>query len=272
MKMDVDEIYSGVMSVLNSNRIARAPPTNLDADVIKEIIRDREDGYLKFFVLWGGSKEGVYGDDADVKSLEHLIKFSEELDAQYVSPSDKWPNNRWYNRMHILFCDMHHVIANGIPYEETLEYFSSMIPLFNRTRLDDSYLLSSILDKDPEKYLGETYEYLGKAYEVPSAKIVLQNNESARALLADKAKKHSRLLLNGSRTVDSVVETYVQVELYILTKISKIFESSYPIFISFSDPKIQRPIAEAANVPMLYLWSREGHHGEVPWYSSENTR
>ena len=64
------------------------------------------------------------------------------------------------------------------------------------------------------------------------------------------------------------IEYYVDLEIHFL----KIIKEKYPdtIFFSFSDPDIQKPIAEAANVPMFYFHA-DMHGGKfknhVPWYS-----
>jgi len=115
-----------IIEKLLSKKISRDMPSKLFK--IEQIIGEKiqRNQYIELLGLWGGSKEGIPGDEADKKSLDSLV---------YIR------NKSRDIRISLLFCDFHHHYANNVSWEETIKYFEVSIfflplPLDLRELLD----------------------------------------------------------------------------------------------------------------------------------------
>lgn len=233
-----NEIYASLIT----NKFSRDSPTNaskLEARIRESLINNNP---IKFMGLWGGSKEGVCGDDADKKSLDWITAMQDHL-RKYELPI----------KFTLLFCDMHHVLVNGRSYEETMEYYSSLCPLVQKRRLG-IIRLSDLLG------VGDIKHYTDIDSRIKAGEVI--NYPDFFEKLKEAARKHSKL---GKFGIEYIARIYVEVEIYFLQRVDELCPNQ--IFFSFSDPTIQKPIAEVVQIPMLYLHSAGKGHHECPWYS-----
>ena len=250
----------------------RDSPTNLEA--ITEIIYGHvwKNETIPLTILWGGSKGPRHkvADSADKETLIHIKRIEKNL-----APLVKFS---------ILFCNSHHFVCNDISWGATERYKQSLQRLQTETK---KYRIGGTIEtlseclKGDEIYLEGNLDSLLMCIEKTArtkAKILLQDEEYAKKCMT-ATMKHSGWYkkFKHLKHPPQQFEKYLA-QLYIQTEIDFLYRTGYPyveemkqrhlskIFVSFSNPEIQKPIAEAADVPMLFFWPREGRHGEVPWY------
>jgi len=232
-----------IVKTIASNSYSRDDPT-YPAEVenrIRESLLHKES--IRLTLLWGGSKIGMYADQADQISLDYIATLQDTLHG-LATPS----------QFTLLFCDMHHVLVNGILYEETTKYHSSLIPMVQERNLKMIRLSDILGNQGIEDYSDK--DARRKSHEVFASPKSLEK-------LCKAANKHSQY--KGKLAAQDIARVYVEAELYFLKRLNE--EDPRRLFCSFSDPEIQRPIAEAATIPMFYLHSAGKGHHECPWYS-----
>ncbi len=234
-----------VYRILTSNRFSRMVPTK--PAEIEGCIRESllNNAPLRLMGLWGGSKEGIAGDEADKRSLDFIAEMQSEL-RKHALPV----------QVSLLFCDVHHVLVNGRSLAETEQYYSVLASLAQERSLS-LIKLSDLLGT------ANLNDYTDKGSRIKTSTVI--NNQAAFRELNEAARKHSNFVKNGICS-EEIARIYVEVEIYFLQKISGLNPNQ--IFFSFSNPTIQQPIAEAAEVPMLYLHSSGKGHHNCPWYNS----
>jgi len=252
-----------------------------------------------FIGLWGGSKDSSDGvaDLADSAVLDKLYMTFFDSTARLVhlhDGSEPMASDEHYN-VYLIFCDSHHIIANGIEPEASERYYASLVPVVKSTQqrvyksfirnLDNpgseysSYLLrdgksenfhlirlSDIFD-ETGGMRGVIPNQIADGYAVSRAQELLQNTDLAHGLV-DAAKKHSKLPCDPEKAA----LIYASMEISFLRLLEDYKTRRFGgvdfrngIFFSYSNPEVQRPIAEAAGVPMLFFHSF-GDRNDVPWY------
>ncbi len=242
-------IAKQVCHSLSSPRFSRVLPTKsgeIEGSIRESLLNNTT---LRFTGLWGGSKEGIAGDEADKKSLGFIAEMQSEL-----------RKNALPVQVSLLFCDVHHILVNGRSPAETRQYYSVLSPLVRErglslTRLSELLGAASLDD------------YTDKESRIKAASVI--NNQEAFNELNEAARKHSRFVKSGIYP-EEIARIYVEVEIFFLRKIIGLRPGQ--IFFSFSNPIIQQPIAEAAGVPMLYLHSAGKGHHSCPWYNAPAAR
>lgn len=239
-----------ICTTLTRGRFSRSEPTNpvlIEVQIREAILEHRP---IRFLGLWGGSKEGGYGDHYDEQSLDFISQIKTEVVCFYPAVFS------------LLFCDMHHVLVNGNSYAETEEYYAYLAPLthcrgINIVKLSDWYGNREI----------DTYTNMTSRIQASS---VIANPEALQRM-KKAAQRHSRFVQNNQKhftidgfTVEEIARMYVEVEIYFLQRIAQEHGS---LFFSLSDPIMQRPIAEVAHVPMFYFHAAGKGHHDCPWYS-----
>lgn len=239
------KIASKICQGLSSNKFSRELPTNenellrrLDSDVPAHLLG-----------LWGGSKEGNRNraNKSDAESLDFVYSVRGRL-AEY---------SRMKASASLLFCDIHHKLANGRQDKEIRAYFESLKPLVEE-RGFELIGLQSVVGKAPvlRNYIDD--HSLLAAQKILSDQRVLEKTIKS-------AKRHSQQIGSGTAP-GKVVEIYVAIEVYFLHEVDRIFHH-LPIFFSFSDPEVQKPIATASEIPMFHFHSNSRRRHECPWYS-----
>ncbi len=327
-----------IVSKLCSKKISRATPTNIFD--IEQIIGNavRTNKYVELLGLWGGSKEGIFGDEADHDSIEFLSTIKNHSHNQL--------------RISLLFCDAHHHYANAVPWNEIDEYYTVMNKICDKKNIlliklsNYIQLISGNLESKEKSILKEVYnfdpswdEYDFKSYEQIIGKLesattkhyrgqefrkireeIKENDknriecnrqlEAYNKKLAEfyqklKEDKENIKKLVDKEDIKELVDIYenrinniernrgylehqkselhkeirstaVDIASYYVyseAQFLKTIKERYPdtIFFAFSDPEIQRPIAEYAHVPMFYFhaWANgKKFRNEVPWYSN----
>ncbi|MBI2548676.1 hypothetical protein HYW21_04975 [Candidatus Woesearchaeota archaeon] len=234
-----------ISTTLRATRFSRNEPTHslqIEARIREAILEHHP---IRFLGLWGGSKEGVYGDHYEMQSLEFISQIKAEV-VRY-SPAT----------FSLLFGDMHHVLVNGSSYAETEEYYTQLVPLVHQQGLDMVKLSDWYGNRDIDCYTHRCARI--------QASRVIANQEALRRLKR-AAQRHSRLLQTNQNdfTAEEIARIYVEVEIYFLQRIAEEHKS---LFFSLSDPVIQCPIAEAAQIPMFYFHAAGKGHHDCPWYS-----
>lgn len=283
-----EQVYNNLVS----REFSREDPTN--PSTVKAHLRQIPPVFIG---LWGGSKDSKTGeaDEADVKTLDFLTNmlYHSELKEVKVEERPFQISDSKYT-IYIIFCDLHHIYANGVGPEQCEQYFNTLKPVVENTterfkreyesklrgekkligcfHLNYSLIrLSSILDE--ERYnLVENYapEDQIHVYAPIKSEEIFQDAEFL-SRISKMSAKHSRWI--NSHKAEDIARFYVEFEIYFLSILKNYSTKRFGgldftkgIFFSYSYPKIQRPIAEAAQVPMLYLHSiGKGHH-ECPWY------
>jgi hypothetical protein len=275
---ETENIAGRMYKVLTSNRFSRDVPSM--PEEIKEKLREKfvDSDFSKYSCshfsqilvgLWGGYKENKNheADQADSIVLDNLCKLREEVNK--VS----WKNGL---EMVLLFCDLHHIVANNQSLEETEIYFKSLEKLTEKRKIYLKNLSLDLYKMEQLRQFINPLDYISDISSRKKATQVISNQETFKELI-ESAKKHSLWIKQGIGP-EKIARLYIEMEIYFLDYIKKkgikLKTDKYetvlyqPIFFSFSDPVIQKPIAEAAGVPMLYLKSNCPQHGfnECPWY------
>ena len=238
---------------------------------------------IQIFLLWGGSKssESHMVDNVDKETIDYLEKQDIIRDSKKI-------------QFDILFCDSHHYLCNGVEethiktYDATLKQYlySVYYDPESQEHIDRHHLtmqrLSDIIKKN---MFGDDISWGASANNVARerTRALFENKQFADKCIA-AMKKHSTWythfsgIKNNDSCESALAQLYVETEIDFLYRIGhndwKSTISSYQknapvVFISLSNPEIQKPIAEAAEVPMLFFWPREGRHAEVPWYRQD---
>lgn len=271
--LDTQRQAERVYNILTSRKYSRGAPINKEAiiETIAEI--DLEVAYkystderyqetserpfeIKLSGLWGGSKESETGlaDEADVAALDNLAALEKEINSiggpRYIGRFET----------ELIFCDAHHFIANRMTKDAVEDYYGGIKQLaeereISLKRLFDFYWCDLGLATFPFRYAG--LEARTKAREL------ISTNPEFTSRIEDGTKKHSLWVQEGISPKE-IAKLYVQMEIDFLMRLNE----EYPrrIFFSYSNPEIQRPIAEAADVSMLYFHSFSKGHNECPWY------
>ena len=251
--VDNHEYSKEALGKLLSKKISRDMPTKVFE--IEQIIGEKIQGnrHIELLGLWGGSKEGIPGDERDRRSLDSLVNI----------------RNAYRNlRISLLFCDTHHMQVNGISPEECSAYYNVLRPIALSKKI---YLIR----------LSQLIEDLSIGPQGIRDYVTIEENEAIYEKNKDNkiyglAKKHSRLFTkdqgNGKvYPLSTIVTLYREYEISFLRDIKKKYPDT--IFFSFSDPQIQRPIAQEANAPMFYFHA-DINGGEfknhAPWYSGSS--
>ncbi|MFH1071807.1 MAG: hypothetical protein V1743_00060, partial [Nanoarchaeota archaeon] len=217
--------------------------------------------------LWGGSKESEKGiaDSMDVVALDRLVALRDELQPVFHGTEMKGQakDTAFFFNLSILFCDVHHYIANGKRYDAICSYNNSLEKLVKERNMGWQYLKyyqwpNFRIGKNDNDFLN----HIGYLDARLKARELLSSNPGFASAVMDAAKKHSLWAKQGY-ALEHIVKLYVQIEIEFLQSIAP---NKGVVFISFSDPTIQRPIAEAADVPMLYFHSLGKTRHECPWY------
>jgi hypothetical protein len=236
-----NELSFEMYKKLVNNRYSRNKPTR-PLEIVQRITTSiLENRTITLAGLWGGSKEGICGNDADINSLDFIAGIRDELKSKYSQLE-----------LSLLFCDIHHVLANGIPYTETEEYYSVLAPLARKRNMG-IVRLSEVLGK------GGIESYTNPESEEKAKEIMKNQNVLER--LKRAAKKHSRN--TNKLPEEEIIKMYLSMEIFFLHKLDR----QDIIFFSFSNPLVQKSIAEHAKVPMLYLHADINRHHYCPWYS-----
>jgi len=263
-----------VIHNLTTGSYVREAPTNLE-DITRIVYKKIwENKPVELRVLWGGSRgprKRVTG-----KADEITIQFLKNIEKKIGSAIE----------FEIFLCDTHHYLCNGISDKNIFDYYWSMRKYKKDT---ESIYKKSKYTLTVEKLS----DFIEKRYLTPGivekedneartkARMLLQNEAYAQQVIQGTLK-HSRWYkqFKALKKFPKNFETYLA-QLYVETEIEFLSElgverfnqsgeyqikKSDNIIVSLSNPLIQKPIAEVANVPMLFFWSREGRHGEVPWY------
>jgi hypothetical protein len=231
-----------IFNILTDKNYLREIPTGPGeiSNRIRESIINHEE--IRIMLLWGGSKKGISADMADTSSLDFISEIQTNIRKNY-----------YHCQIYLLFCDMHHVLANGVDFEETKKYYNSLEDLVKRRSLNIIKLSELIGNYGIEGY--------SDIYSRISGEKIININEAFESLIIG-TKKHS--LLCSKFLIEDIARIYTEIEIYFLKKINEKYSNQ--IFASFSNPIPQKIIAEEAKVPMLFLNSdNEGHH-ECPWY------
>ena len=280
--LESDRYVDRVLKFLLSRKNSREEPNDLPR--IREILRDEFlSGYSPFFVgLWGGYKESSDGkaDLADKRALDNLARIRggiiEIIPVKLLPQTGAhvYPQN-YYPELCLLFCDVHHAIANRRGWDEISAYRDSLEPLvkkhgFGFHALSDNEFFQ--IEQCREIYFPfQALSHPHTIYSIDSnikAREIMQDGEFSEEA-AKAAQKHSLWLGKdyGFRIApEDIAKLYAEMEIHFLDIVHRKYHAG--IFFSYSDPRIQRPIAQAANVPMLFLnpYGEEGVH-ECPWYS-----
>lgn len=279
--INADEVANNIMNILRSNRYSRDEPTleNVIKERIKELMFSRinfEQGFgdnehnLHLVGLWGGSKE-VYNnkaDGADIRTLDYLCELRSEISHVKIGEEKFLRHCHLDSSPHLslLFCDLHHIVANGRESDESHHYFWSLKKLTDERNIDliklsDIYKIAQFSDY----YI--PLEHISDIDSRIAAAEIMAKNEAAKEKLIKAAKNHSLWIIKkeGFKPED-IAKLYVEMEIRFLKMIKESKKHELTAYFSFSDPDIQKPIAEAANVPMLYLHSSGKGHHECPWY------
>ena len=259
-----EEISKKIYHILTSNKFSRDDPT-LQMD-IKENIRDQLLDAIgvdhqcisigPLVGLWGGTKENKTNeaDQADIIALDYLGELRELVNKETVKPGLE---------LTLLFCDWHHIIANKRSLEESRIYFESLKKLTEERQIKTVNLSQDVYKLNQIHFFYNPLDYISDKQARMQATEVC-SNKNAFDKLVDASKKHSLWVKEGIVNPQKIAKLYVEMECYFLNRIKDQYKN--PILFSFSDPDIQKPIAEAVKVPMLYFHaSGKGHH-ECPWY------
>lgn len=236
-----DKIYKG-LTASNFSRYTPEDNSELESLVNSLVIESKR---ISLLGLWGGSKEGIHGDEADAKSLDFLAKIKKRL-AQIYSPSE----------LTILFCDSHHILVNGAPRENSELYYRKINSMSQKRNIRVIRLSDLLPDVSIDNYT-DRYSRT-EARKIKADKYLFKELKKA-------ATKHSHLIPYLGNA-EQIARLYVEVEVYFLRSVKEKFPDT--IFFSFSDPDIQEPIVKAAQVSMLYFHSMGKGKHMCPWYST----
>lgn len=236
---------------LSSKRISRTGPSNPELAAARIRQKSGQGMPVEFLGLWGGSKEGNHNkaDGFDEKSLDFLANVKDEVRNTLHIKSE----------FTLIFCDAHHVIANGRREQETSSYFWSLEPLVEQRGMA-LMSLQAVMGRQME-----LENYRTRDSELEARRLLASPEFFGRA---SKAVARHSLLVGNALTLREVVEIYVAMEMHSLRQIDLAYGQA-PVFFSFSDPGVQKPIALAAKVPMLHFHTTENRHHGVPWYMSQ---
>ena len=285
-------------SYITSNNCSRDEPTNPAR--IKANLRVSPGP--TFVGLWGGSKETKEGiaDSADAAVLDYLyhslIMAKRFLFHSMDGGKPMYLLNSQEYKVYLLFCDTHHIVANGIEPKRTEQYFESLETLLEKTdeRYRNKWKRNRRVPVIPGWASGDSSIYLNlvRLSDILQDLTGLEDDDFAYAnqisrekteeimankefvdLLADKARRHSLRVREKDADPVKIAKLYAQLEIFFLRKVNSYKSNRFnkadftnAVFFSYSEPRIQRPIAEAADVPMLYFHSTGKGHHECPWY------
>ncbi|MEK6834956.1 MAG: hypothetical protein AABX61_01700 [Nanoarchaeota archaeon] len=267
-----DMLADDIFNAINSNRYSRDDPTNalsVKQNFFNPILNNKS---IKLFGLWGGSKESEdnKADEADIQTLDYLSKLKSNINGKDFN----------FLEISLLFCDAHHIICNGKSLKEVQTYYESLENLVNERNLK-ILKLSELLNLRDVDDFSKIKRILNDPYSRKQTNLLFENLDYASKIIK-ATKKHSDFSRQYHPSeLKYLAKLYVEMEINFLRQIyyqdyQKLFGMEDPknkgglVYFSLSNPEIQKPIAEVAEVPMLFFWAREGHHGEVPWYRSKN--
>lgn len=265
--IDKDILTDNIFKAIKSNQYSRDNPSNellIKQNFFNSILNNE---LIKLFGLWGGYKESEdnKADEADIQTLDHLNRLRSNLNENFN-----------FLEIYLLFCDAHHIICNGKSFEKIQTYYESLEKLVDERSLK-ILKLSKLLDLKNVNDFSRIKYILNDPYSRKQAEFLFKNSDYENKVI-ETTKKHSDFSRQYHPSeLKYLSKLYVEMEINFLRQIyyqdyQKIFgmedskNNGGLVYFSLSNPEIQKPIAEVADVPMLFFWAREGHHGEVPWY------
>jgi len=275
--LSIEGLAEKVYTILTSKEFSREKPH--DPLGIKERLEYflLEEYYpIQLLGLWGGSKESktMEADEVDDIALENLKKVEKSLSnaiAELQTYKSILITTKGV-RIKILFCDAHHIVANRISLQDSLTYYNSLKELTDKYHFEISRLCGEkLLGLEPQisHYICPFIDYVSDEKSRTKARTLFTNKDFAEKL-SQNAAKHSLWVKEDKFPAEKIARLYTEMEIYFLNLLDRkglgdVFNRF--IYFSYSDPEIQRPLAEAAGVPMLFFHSLGKGHHECPWYS-----
>ncbi|MDO8480760.1 MAG: hypothetical protein Q7S65_02980 [Nanoarchaeota archaeon] len=196
-------------------------------------------------------------DEADREALEHLSGLAGETKELLKGATAL--------EICVLFCDTHHQVANGKDRDACRQYGNDIRSLALTYDLSFVFLSDSYTAGVPcTSNIASHLEHIGDPA-LREKTQTLFRQEAFRKKATDASAKHSQLVKRGT-SAEVAARLYTLIELDFLTQLQR----PERVFASYSDPAIQRPIAEATPVPMLYLHSSGPGHHACPWYVAKS--
>ncbi|MEM2974450.1 MAG: hypothetical protein QW112_02385 [Candidatus Micrarchaeia archaeon] len=282
--MEIEKKVEEIYSIFNQREYRNRSPHN--SETVKKNIRKalQEKRDLDLIVIWGGQKttEAGVADKEDEIAMDRLCSLRDQATAALDVGMKV--------NLTILFCgDIHQLFASGVELSVSDKYADSLEKMADArgigvARLKKYYdkwyrdICTSYGSERPKilRYidylLGDSptvadvlmevhrRELMSSCKEEIADILVRYNPEAVKKVFA-ATLKHSKLVDRG---VNPLVTTaiYMEVEREFMSRIWR--EHVDAIFVSFSNPSVQRPLL--GDAPTLFLYATAHGDGHCPWY------